>query len=161
MNTWISDYLSKYWRIQYKWAWRIWFLDKIRDKLPILFPVDKALHPSSNYTEKDLLMMEELVKMLMNFARNGNPTPAGSFSKWKPLIFLTTVTILQRYHFFSEKEIDVIIHQSIFGKKIDQEGFRKLSSSRAWSSIILKVVGQDFMWKHYRKGLLYLETNDI
>ncbi|KAL5279768.1 CES5A.2 family protein [Megaselia abdita] len=49
------------------------------DETRMLFPF-----PSGRYSEKDILLREAMVKMWVNFATYGNPTPSGSHSKWKP-----------------------------------------------------------------------------
>lgn len=54
------------------------------DGLPMLFPLNENYFPSGKYSEKDILMRKEMVGMWVNFAISGNPTPPGSFSKWKP-----------------------------------------------------------------------------
>lgn len=55
------------------------------DELPMLFPINKCVFPGGKYSERDLIMKKNMVKMWVNFATYGNPTPLESFSKWKPL----------------------------------------------------------------------------
>lgn len=54
------------------------------DELAMLFPIGNTLFPTGVYTEKDIQMREAMVKMWVNFATYGNPTPTGSAFKWEP-----------------------------------------------------------------------------
>ncbi|XP_011185054.2 uncharacterized protein LOC105213718 [Zeugodacus cucurbitae] len=56
------------------------------EELQYLFPFGFNLFVSSSPTENDIKLREALLQMWVNFAREGNPTPANSnLTPWKPI----------------------------------------------------------------------------
>ncbi|XP_049311515.1 juvenile hormone esterase-like [Bactrocera dorsalis] len=55
------------------------------EELQYLFPLGLSLFVSSSPTENDIVLREAILKMWVNFASEGNPTPAGSnLTSWAP-----------------------------------------------------------------------------
>nr|AME15818.1 carboxylesterase [Bactrocera dorsalis] len=56
------------------------------EELQYLFPLGLSLFVSSSPTENDIVLREAILKMWVNFASEGNPTPAGSnLTPWAPV----------------------------------------------------------------------------